>query len=167
MSELIELTGKQRIELAHLLTRHADSRLYQRALAVLLLDEGQSAEEIAAALRVSRQSVYNWACRFQQRTSLSLVERLADAARAGRPVTVKGIVDPLIDAVIDSDPRDYGYNSTVWTAELLRHYLREQHQQDASLRSIGYSLARLRLNWKRPRHTLARRDPHWRQAKGG
>jgi transposase len=167
MGDLIELTGKQRIELEHLLTRHADSRLYQRALAVLLLDEGQSAEEIATALRVSRQSVYNWACRFQQRASLSLVERLTDGARTGRPLTVKGVVDPLIDAVIDSDPRDFGYNSTVWTAQLLRHYLREQHQQEVSLRSIGYSLVRLRINWKRPRHTLARRDPHWRQAKGG
>ena len=167
MSDLIELTGKQRIELEQLLTRHADSRLYQRALAMLLLDDGQSVEEVAIALRVSRQSVYNWAFRFQQRASRSTSERLTDGVRTGRPVTVKGIVDPLIDAVIDSNPRDFGYNSTVWTAELLRHYLREQYQHEASLRSIGYSLARLRINWKRPRHTLARRDPHWRQAKGG
>ena len=167
MSDLIELTGKQRIEVERLLTRHADSRLYQRALALLLLDDGQSVEEIALALRVSRQSVYNWAGRFQQRAPLPVVTRLADAARGGRPATVKGIIDPLLDAVIDSDPRDYGYNSTVWTAELLRRYLGEQHQQGAGLRSVGYALVRLRINWKRPRHTLARRDPHWRQAKGG
>ena len=57
MSELIELTGKQRIELEHLLARHSDSRLYQRAFALLLLDDGQSVEEIAAALHVSRQTV--------------------------------------------------------------------------------------------------------------
>lgn len=167
MSRLIELTGKQRNELELLLTRHADSRLYQRALALLLLDDGQTVDEIATSLRVSRQSVYNWALRFQQRDPLSVLARLADAERGGRPVTVKGIIDPLIDAVIDSDPRHYGYNSTVWTAELLRRYLREQHQQEASLRSIGYTLTRLRINWKRPRHRLARRDPHWRQAKGG
>src|SRR4029453_11047616 len=126
MSRLIELTGKQRIGLEHLLRRHTDSRLSQRAFALLLLDEDQSVEEIASSLRVSRQTVYNWAARFQLRCDLSLIQRLADAERAGRPMTVKGIVDPLIDAVIDSDPRDYGYNSTVWTAELLRRYLREQ-----------------------------------------
>jgi len=113
MSDLIELTGKQRIELEHLLTRHTDSRLYQRAFALLLLDDGQSLEEVAASLRVCRQTVYNWAARFQPRHDLSLIQRLADVERAGRPVTVKGIVDPLIDAVIDSDPRDYGYNSNV------------------------------------------------------
>lgn len=167
MSDLIKLTGKQRIELEHLLTRHSDSRLYQRAFALLLLDDGQSVDEIATALRVSRQTVYNWAWRFQQRHQRSSIARLTDAERGGRPVTVKGIIDPLIDAVIDSDPRDYGYNSTVWTAPLLRRYLCEQHQHEASLRSIGYSLVRLRIRWKQPRYTLARRDPHWRQAKGG
>src|SRR5215217_3457443 len=106
MSNLTKLTGKQRIELEHLLTRHSDSRLYQRAFALLLLDDGQRVEEVAATLRVSRQTIYNWASRFQHRHDLSILERLADAQRGGRPVTVKGIVDPLIDAVIDSDPRD-------------------------------------------------------------
>lgn len=167
MSNLIELTGNQRIELESLLAHHTDSRLYQRAFALLLLDDGQSVEEIAASLRVSRQSLYNWASRFQQRGTLSVVERLADAYRSGRPVTAKGIVDPLIDAVIDSDPRDYGYNSTIWTAELLCRYLSEWHQQGVSVRSIGYALQRLGIHWKHPRHTLSRRDPHWRQAKGG
>lgn len=167
MSDFIKLTDKQRIELEHLLTRHTDSRLYQRASALLLLDDGQSVEEIATSLRVSRQTVYNWAWRFQQRNEPSISKRLADAERGGRPVTVKGIIDPLIDVIIDSDPRDYGYNSTVWTAELLRRYLHEQHQQEASLRSIGYALVRLDIGWKHPRHTLARRDPLWRQAKGG
>src|SRR5919202_4943451 len=107
MSDLIELTGKQRVEVERLLTRHADSRLYQRALALPLLDDGQSVEEIALALRVSRQSVYNWAGRFKQRAPLPVVTRLADAARGGRPATVKGLIDPLLDAVIDSDPSDY------------------------------------------------------------
>lgn|SRR5262249_18747584 len=167
MSELIKLTGKQRIELETLLTHHSDSRLYQRAFALLLLDDGQSVDEIATTLFISRQTLYNWVSRFQQRHEGSSLTRLADAQRGGRPVTVKGIIDPLVDAVIDSDPRDYGYNSTVWTAPLLRRYLLEQHQHEVSLRSIGHSLVRLRLRWKHPRHRLARRDPHWRQAKGG
>lgn len=167
MSDLFKLTGRQRIDLEHLLTRHTDSRLYQRAVALLLLDDGQGVAEVASSLGVSRQTVYNWASRFRQRHDSSVIQRLADADRVGRPLSVKGVIDPLIEAVIDSDPRDSGYNSTVWTAELLRRHLRERHQQPASLRSIGYALARLRIRWKHPRHTLARRDPHWRQAKGG
>src|SRR5437868_15000761 len=86
MSDLIKLTGKQRIELERLLMRHSDSRLYQRAFALLLLDDGQSVDEIATALRVSRQTVYNWVWRFQQRHQRSSIARLADAERGGRPV---------------------------------------------------------------------------------
>jgi transposase len=71
MSDLIELTGKQRVGLEHLLTHHSDSRLYQRAFALLLLDDGQSVEEVAAALRVSRQTTYNWVCRFQRHVTLA------------------------------------------------------------------------------------------------
>ncbi len=167
MSELIELTNKERIELEHLLTRRIESEQYQRALVLILLDNGGSVNEIADQLNVSRQFVYKWIARFQQRRDLPPAERLLDAARSGRPVTCRGIIDPLIDAVIDLDPRDYGFNSTVWTADLLRVYLREKHQQPVSLRSIGYALERLRIRWKRPRHLLGRCDPFWRQAKGG
>lgn len=167
MSNVLELTGKQRSELEHLLMRHSDSRPYQRAVALLLLDDGESIEQIATSLHVSRQTIYNWISRFQQRDDLSPVERLRDAVRSGRPATVSDIIDPWIDLLIDDDPRQYGYNSTVWTAELLRTHLHQQHQQEVSRRSIGYALARLRVRWKHPRHTLARRDPRWRQAKGG
>src|ERR687888_1137722 len=144
-----------------------ESWQYQRALALLLLDQGESVEEVAEQLFVSRQVIYKWVSWFEQRSALSPADRLLDSARSGRPVTARGIIDPLIDEVIDDDPRNYGYNSTVWTAELLRHYLSTHHQQDVSLGSIGYALARLRIRWKCPRHVLARQDPFWRQAKGG
>lgn len=167
MSELIKLTDKERIELEYLLTLHVESHQYQRALALILLDDGMSVDEIADQLHVSRQFLYKWVARFQQRRDLSPSDRRLDAARSGRPVSCCGIIDPLLDAVIDLDPRDYGFNSTVWTAELLRDYLRREHQQEASFRSIGYALSRLHIRWKRPRHVLGRCDPFWRQAKGG
>lgn len=167
MSHLIKLTDKERVQLEHLLTLHIESQQYQRALALILLDDGMSVDEIADQLHVSRQFVYKWSARFQQCRNLPPAQRLLAAARSGRPVTCCGVIDPLIDAVIDLDPRDQGFNSTVWTAELLRTYLRKEHKQEVSLRSIGYALERLRLRWKRPRHTLAREEPFWRQAKGG
>ena len=55
MTDLIELTDKQRIEVGRQLTRHLDSRPHQRA-PTLLLDNGQSMEEIAVTLSVSRQT---------------------------------------------------------------------------------------------------------------
>jgi transposase len=124
-------------------------------------------EEVATRLFTTPRTVFRWIRRFHDRQGLKLPARLADGPRSGRPKTVHGIIDRLISAVIDGDPRHFGYHSTVWTAPLLRQYLREVHHLEASRRSVGLALARLGIAWKRPRYDLARRAPTWRQAKGG
>lgn len=146
---------------------HRDARLVVRAQALLWCNEGVSIEEIAQRLRVTRQTIYNWIRCFQLRQGLPLELRLADTARSGRPATAKGIIDPLIEQVIDLDPRTWGYRTTVWTAPLLVIHLREEHNLRVSPDSVSRALTRLRIRWKRPRHVLARRSSTWRQAKGG
>ena len=167
MNGMIKLSRRERSELEYLLTLPLEWRQHQRAWALLLLDAGQSVEAVAEQLEVSRQTLYNWARRFEERGDLCVAERVQDAPRSGRPTTAQGIIAPVIEEVIDTDPRDYGYNFTVWTAALLRRHLGEQHHQRVSLRSINYALDRLELHWKHPRHVLARRAPFWRQSKGG
>jgi transposase len=162
-----KLSRKERKELEWLIAHTHDARLLQRAQAVLWFVMGESVEAIALRLLVSRQSVYNWFDRFQERDSLPLATRLADAERRGRPRTAAGIIDPLIDAVIDTDPRALGYRSTVWTAALLQAYLSAEHQIEVSSKSVSFAIARLQIRWKRPRHRLALRPETWRQAKGG
>ena len=138
-----------------------------RAQAVLWLAEGLPAEQVADTFQVSRQTVYNWAERFRQREGLDLRARLLDAPRSGRPPLISGIIDPLIEAAFAQDPRELGYQSTVWTAELLVHYLGQAHGIEASRKSVSLAITRLHLRWKRPRHQLASRPETWRQAKGG
>ena len=122
---------------------------------------------LADTFQVSRQTVYNWAERFRQREGLDLRARLLDAPRSGRPPLISGIIDPLIEAAFAQDPRELGYQSTVWTAELLVHYLGQAHGIEASRKSVSLAITRLHLRWKRPRHQLASRPETWRQAKGG
>lgn len=158
---------KQRAALEHLIAHSHNVHQVVRAYALLWLDEGVTAEEIAQNLGTSRQSIYNWALRFEQRKGLTLELRLADAARSGRPATAKGIVDPLIEAALDLDPRQLGYHATIWTTSLLAFHLRQAHNLQVSDDSVGRALVRLRIRWKRPRHTLLLRSATWRQAKGG
>jgi len=143
------------------------SRELRRAQALLWISAGDSVEAVAERLRVSRQSVYNWQARFSARRDLELTARLADGERLGRPRTARGIIEPLIAEVIEDDPREFGYRSTVWTASLLVNYLADFHEVEVSLRSVGGALGREQLRWKRPRHRLALRPETWRQAKGG
>ncbi len=153
--------------LEQLLTQTHDATTLRRAQALLWLDRGESVAQVAARLGMSRQAIYKWIDMFERDIALETVTRLEVRPRSGRPRTVAGIIDVLLDEVIDHDPRTYGYNSTVWTARLLAAYLQEQHDVVASVPSVRLALARLGLRWKRPRYALALRAPTWRQAKGG
>lgn len=144
-----------------------DARQMHRAQALLWLHEGDTVDEVATRLFVTPRTVFRWRNRFYERQTLALPARLADGPRSGRPNTVHGIIDTLISEVIDGDPRQFGYHSTVWTAPLLSQYLRDVHHIQASRRSVGLAMTRLGIAWKRPRYDLARRAPTWRQAKGG
>lgn len=162
-----KLSRKEQAELKWLIGHTPDARLLCRAQAVLWFVASVSVDEIAQRLFVSRQSVYNWLERFQERAQLSLSARLADDTRSGRPRTAHGIIDPLIKEIVETDPRELGYRATIWTAPLLQAYLHEEHQIMVSCKSVSFAIARLQMRWKRPRHRLALRPQTWRQAKGG
>jgi transposase len=116
---------------------------------------------------VGRSTVHNWAYRFQQRRDEPVIERIRDRARSERAPYKRQKVKELILSVINTDPREFGYRSPVWTTPLLRHHLERVHQLEASGKTIRRALKDLGYRYKRPRYTLARRSPHWRQAKGG
>jgi transposase len=161
------LSPRERQVLEELTLHPPEAKSLRRAQTLLWLDEGESVQEVAERVQVSRQAVYKWISHFHARFTLPIAARVADGAHPGRPRTVHGVIEPLLEAVIDSDPGDWGYAATVWTAPLLRHYLEEVHHLRVSRPSVSLALARLRIRWKRPRHHLTRRAPTWRQAKGG
>lgn len=163
---LIKLNSREIAKLEKFLTTRPDARQLKRAEALLWLIDGDSVEAVAARLRMTRQTIYNWVERFESRAGLDLEERLADGARGGRPPTALEIIDPLIDQVLEKDPREFEYRSTIWTVPLLQRYLEEKHQIEVSTSSVRLAIDRLRIAWKRPRHQLALRAEHWRFAKG-
>jgi transposase len=152
--------------LRELIALTTEARILRRAQALLWLGQGDSPDAVAERLQVRRQTLYNWAYRFRDRSGFELSDRLADAPRSGRPCTAQGVIEPLLDQVIDDDPRDWGYQATGWTAPLLQRYLEDEHHITVSRQSVSAAIDRLEIRWKRPRHRLALRSPTWRQAKG-
>ena len=102
------LNSKERRELEGWVRTTATASVLRRVQALLWLDEGASAEEVAELLFVSRAAVYKWVRQFQERQGLEVEERVAEGTRSGRPRTVQGVIDPLVDEVIDQDPRELG-----------------------------------------------------------
>ena len=161
------LSYRERVALEGLAAHTGDANEFCRANALLWLDNGESAEEVAERLGVSRQTVYNWAIRFQRRSELDISARVVDGPRNGRPRTAHGIIDPSIEEALDQNPEDLGYNSTIWTASLLAQYLRDEYEIEVSCDSVSLAIRRLGIRWKRPRHHLALCPATWQQAKGG
>jgi transposase len=163
----LKLSSQERKRLQALAVRTTDAAVLRRAQALLWLASGHGIEDVTQRLCVCRRTVYYWVEQYEAHETDDAASRLSAAPRSGRPRTAHGIIDPLIDSVIDTDPRELNYRSTVWTAGLLRQYLAESHHLAVSQRSVSYALSRLGIRWKRPRHQLALRARFWRQAKGG
>ena len=144
-----------------------DARVLKRAQALLWLSDGETCEEVAQRLQVTPRTIYYWLDRYRARCEWPLEQQLRDAPRCGRPAQVSEQLESLIKPLMTDAPHQHGYQAAVWTAPLLREHLHRVHQLDASVRSVSRVLERLGLHWKRPRHSLARRSPTWRQSKGG
>jgi hypothetical protein len=162
-----QLRPRERRALSRIAGSARTARELTRAQALLWLDEGETVGAGAQRLLVRRQTGYNWLPRLRHRWDQDLQSRLQDAPRAGRPPTAVGIIDPLLEEVLDSDPRDYGYRHTGGTAALLQHYVGGAHGIIVCRRSIGLAMARLGSRWQRPRPVLGQRPDTWGQAKGG
>jgi transposase len=158
------LTVPQRDALRQAAKASPDTREARRALALLDLARGESVTGVAGRYGVSRETVYQWAARLG-RDGLPGA-RLRDAPRSGRPADARRAAEELLRAALPTDPRRHGYRHPAWTAPLLQHHLRRQGVETSEA-TVRRALRRLGYRWKRPRFVLARRDPHWRQAKGG
>ena len=163
----IQLTESERAELQEIVRYTRDAKELRRAQALLELDSGGKAKAIAEHLGVGRSTVYDWANRFRKRQNEPVPERLRDRPRPGRPAHKRQKVKEVIPTLLESDPRTFGYRYPVWTTPLLQHHFEREHGLKVSRKTIRRALRELKYRYKRPRYVLARRSPHWRQAKGG
>jgi transposase len=148
----LKLNRWQRSRLRRQLKAASDARLYRRTLAVLELDRGRSAADIADMLGVTRQSVHNWAAAFARDFDPSA---LGDGERSGRPPLLTDEVEGLLRSLLGRSPQDFGHPDTSWTAPLLRAEVEREAGVRASGDTIRRGLRRLGYLWKRPRYVLA------------
>lgn len=165
-SPLIKLTQAHRKSLRHLV-RSADGRLVRRAQALLWLGDGECVSHVAQRLQVSRQTIYDIVARFQARAGQRLAERLQDQPRPGRPAQARAAATQAVQDLLPQPPADFGYRAQDWTVGMLQSQLRHRHGAAVSSATVTRALHDAGYCYKRPRYVLARREPHWRQVKGG
>jgi transposase len=165
---LVVLTDSQREDLRQVSRRSDNSLVVRRALGIIWLEK-DSPREVAQRLNVTRQTVYNWLHRWNDQSG-DAEEALQDIPHTGRPATKREMVTEEVKSNLKGltkTPEECGYQASGWTATLIVHYLEQTKGEKVHENTVRRALKGMRYRWKRPRYVLARKDPNWRQAKGG
>ena len=93
---LITLSEQERTTLQDAVKGAHDGQVVRRAQALIWLDSGEPVRVVAQRLVASRQTIYTWVKHFQQRHTQTILARLQDAARSGRPPAKRAAVQVLI-----------------------------------------------------------------------
>jgi transposase len=162
--QLRAVTSEERqavTRLAH--SRTAPVRTVERARVVLAALDGQLVEDIAADLRVSRNTVYLWLHRFEERG----VDGLADRGRSGRPRSYPGEQVGEIVATALTDPKTLGLPFASWTLDRVAAYLSEHKGITMQRSRLDEVLLSEGLRWRKHESWFGERvDPDFAAKRG-
>jgi transposase len=147
----VTLSRRQRYQLQQQLRHTQDASLWRRTFAILEIDKGKPVAEVAEALGVTRQSVYNWV-----QTYAECFDPLAlmDAERSGRPSAWSPELQELLQTLLNESPTQWGFPAVNWTVPLVRQQLATWDGQWLSGDTIRRQLHDLGYVWKRTRYVL-------------
>ncbi len=131
---------------------HHDPRpeVRQRAVALRLLQQDHKPPEVAELQAVSLPTIYGWFHRFQQ----GGVDGLAIKPRSGRPRKATDSYCRALDAVLQQEPADLGYEFTIWTADRLSAHLAKETSIVLSARRLRAVLQQQGYRYRRPKYDL-------------
>ena len=97
----LQLNEAQRHDLERLTASGSlPARVFKRARALLLLDQGHTIQAVTRSLSVSAQAVSNWRDRFDEEA----LAMLFDKPRSGRPVEIDGPARAKVTALACTEP---------------------------------------------------------------
>ena len=128
--------------------KHPEVR--QGAMGLRLLHEGQSPQEVAQIMAVSQPSVYDWLHRFQAHG----LPGIANRPKSGRPPKSDPRYVQRLEEVIEKDPQELGYASTIWTGDRLRLHMQSNTGKLLEPTQFRALLKENDFVYRRPKHDL-------------
>jgi len=130
---------------------------YLRKIAVRAIeDKDYSPELIADALGISRTAIYDWLRRYRRDGYRGLDTRQSP----GSPSIVTKEMDWwLKDTVCNRTPMDFGYDTVLWTREILAELLNEKYGIEVGGSTVSLHLKRLGLSYRKPWFRANEQDP--------
>lgn len=160
----ITLTSDQKEELEQIRTRHPKPYMRERAAAILKVEAGQSAHQVALKGLLQRRdpdTLYEWLDRFEAEGAAGLKVR---PGRGRKPAFATRHTDEAsarleLLHLVRREPRLFGYPRSRWTLEMIKAscpWLELETQA-----GLWQLLKRLEISYKRGRDYLYSPDPYY------
>lgn len=146
-----ELTDEQLAEIERAMNQARKPEVRQRATAVRLLHLGHAPDEVAQMMAVSVASIYNW----HQRWREGGVEGLVNRPKSGRPTNATLEYVEKLEAALEADPTELGYDFNIWTVDRLRAHLEQQTGIKLSASRMRALLRKHGYVYRQPAHDLS------------
>ena len=117
---------------------------YLRKIAVRAIEEkSYSPESIADVFGISRTAIYAWRRRYHEAGYSGLETQQSPGAP---PVITEEMDSWLIETVCNHTPMDFGYDTVLWTREILAKQLSEKFKVEVGDSTVSLHLKKLGLS---------------------
>jgi transposase len=117
----------------------------ERALMVLLSNEGLSAEVISKRLSRHPHIVRTWLKRYQKNGIVGL----SDKKRSGRKPELRQLLDKNLNRILEGTPRDCGFEQSGWSVGILQQLFAKELSKNVSDSSLRRALKSNGWTYKR------------------
>ena len=160
-----DLSGQERQSLNAGL-RSSDAFVLRRSQILLASARGETAPAVAKALSCDEQTVRHAIHAFNQE---GLAALQSGSSRPHHLATVLSadVTAEMLKAVLHRPPRDFGFETSLWTLELLvKHCVRfGWMERPVSIETMRQTLSRVGINWKRAKRWITSPDPLYQEKK--
>lgn len=135
--------------------RQASSKDSEKALMVLMSNDGKTVPEISKILKRNPHTVRNWLKRYMSQG----IEGLNRNFSPGRPNTTRLDVQEHIKKIIADSPLDHGYQDQTWSVPLLTYEVNNKLNIGVSTKTVTRALKSMGYVYKRPSKTVPGHAP--------
>lgn len=146
---------KDEIKLLSGLRKQTNDERSERALMVLLSNDGFSSLQIALQLKRNAHTVRLWLNRYKEEGITGLNRKYSQ----GAPSTKRDLLIESFDEWFSKSPTDFGYQSNAWTISLLIDLFKKMTQEIVSEDTVQRALKKAGYSYKKPKKTVPLKAP--------
>jgi len=156
----ISLSQSELQELKSIRFRSGDERS-EKALIIILLNEGLSVTEISKRLKRNKHTIRKWIKRYQEHNIQGLDRKFSKGAPAIKRTKLKN----YLQVIMSESPSNYGYQANCWTIPLIMDYYKKKENAEASEDTVQRALRDLGYSYKKPKKTVPVKAPTKKEKK--